>query len=71
MNTPSTPGYLLDGRKPKGAYHRWTGQDTACRMWSTGGLKQSKPSWVFVSVAPPVRSLCHMCRVNAKISEAA
>ena len=58
--TPS-PGYLLDGRQTKGVYHRWTGRDTACRMWTSGGLKQSKPSWLFVSAPPVAREMCHMC----------
>lgn len=36
---PSTPGFI--GRAiGKGVVHIWDGEDTACRMYSTGGMRQ-------------------------------
>lgn len=55
--------YLFRPRtKKKSAAHIWTGGDTACRMWSTGGIKDKSWSrWVVVSLdfVPP--SVCTMC----------
>jgi len=62
MNLPLKPGFIVRSTPkglPKGAAHIWTGTDTACRMWSTGGLQHSK-RWDYY-IAPPVRicTLCH------------
>lgn len=43
---------------PIGKPHIWTGLDTACRMWSTGGLNQNK-QWMFYDFAPT--ALCRNC----------
>lgn len=56
--------YLLNERKPKSMAHLWLGADTACRLWSTGGIKQSRPGWI-TSPTPVGRSLCQMCLINA------
>lgn len=56
--------YLFNERKPKSMAHLWLGQDTACRLWSTGGIKQSRPGWI-TSPTPMGRSLCQMCLINA------
>jgi hypothetical protein len=55
--------YLYNELKPMGKYHLWNGSDTSCRMWSTGGLKQSRPGWVFVEKKPE-RDFSQMCMVN-------
>lgn len=45
-----------NGKKVKA--HIWTGSDTACRMWSTGGLKQ--PRFEVVGERGD-HEICHMC----------
>jgi len=47
-----------DGKKQRA--HIWTGDDTACRMWSTGGLKQDRFE---VCDNPRDREICFMCRM--------
>jgi hypothetical protein len=49
-------GYLVRLRSPKVA-HLWTGEDTACKMASTGGLEPSKYALVAKAPVP----LCSMC----------
>jgi hypothetical protein len=45
----------------KSKSHIWTGDDTACRMWSTGGLNRTR-RWVVEDKA--LRPICTMCLVN-------
>lgn len=56
--------YLLNERKPKSMAHLWDGRDTACRLWSTGGIKQSRPGWI-TTTTPMGRSMCQMCLIKA------
>lgn len=56
--------FLFNELKPKGKYHHFDGRDTACTLWSTGGIKQDRPGWRVVDI-PPARELCHMCREAA------
>ncbi len=44
--------------EPNGKTHVFTGNDTLCRMWSTGGLKQHKYGFFD---SPPTR-VCMNCR---------
>jgi hypothetical protein len=53
--------YLYRTRKHGSRCHVWIGADTACRMWSTGGLKHSLPDWAKASTMPPGREVCSMC----------
>lgn len=55
--------YLFNEKKAKGKYHIWTGVDTKCRMWSTGGIKKTRPGWQWVGEIP-ARDFCQMCIVN-------
>jgi len=59
---PNKAGYICreHGIKgfPNGRSHLWLGDDTACRMWSTGGLNQKK-RWGFY-LAPPTE-VCQNC----------
>lgn len=34
--------YLVNKKRPSGMMHIWTGSDTKCRMWSTGGIVNKK-----------------------------
>jgi hypothetical protein len=34
--------FLIRKTGAKARAHLWMGDDTACRMWSTGGLKRSR-----------------------------
>lgn len=61
--------YLMNERKAKAAAHVWLGADTACRMWSTGGMDTSKPAWI-TAASPMGRRVCTMCE-SAPIREAA
>lgn len=45
------------GKKPRS--HIWNGTDTACRMWSTGGMNQSK-QWEVVQ--KQIGTICAMCQ---------
>jgi hypothetical protein len=56
--------YLYDAMKRNSRAHIWTGSDTGCRMWSTGGLKQSKPGWQ-VGDSKGERDICQMCSLSA------
>lgn len=47
--------------------HHWNGIDTACRMWSTGGLKKSK-KWLILKTSEN-RPICHMCQIVMKKNE--
>lgn len=50
--------YLVNKKKPNGMMHIWTGSDTKCRMWSTGGIINKK-KWA----KTPEQSgrICKMC----------
>ena len=57
--------YLFNLNKTGSAAHIWLGSDTACRMYSTGGLRPGNKK-TFPS--PMGKRVCHMCQVNmAKI----
>ena len=56
--------FLFNGLKSNGKYHYWDGRDTACRLWSTGGINQARAGWEVVPT-PPARPLCHMCKESA------
>lgn len=50
-------------KKKRLVAHIWTGEDTACRMWSTGGIphKERYETSIDQRGAP----ICTMCRANA------
>lgn len=50
--------YLLRVSKDKPAAHVWTGKDTACRMWSSGGLS---PSGMRLAESQMGHRLCKLC----------
>lgn len=52
------PQYLIRNVGSKNSAHVWLGTDTACRMWSTGGMKQSRFS---VTECNKGRDICQMC----------
>lgn len=58
--------YLIRGwnKQQKTAAHLWNGWDTACRMWSTGGLRNKKAYTVHPDTGG--RRVCSMCRNVAK-----
>lgn len=53
--------YLYDIDKPKRAAHIWTGDDSACRMLSTGGMRIGKKT---IHDELGNRSVCVMCSNN-------
>lgn len=53
--------YLFNDRKPSAKAHLWDGRDTACRMWSTGGMQTARPGWA-VRTTAGARGICHMCQ---------
>lgn len=62
--------YLIRKIGAKARAHLWNGEDTACRMWSTGGLKKSRFE---VKDEKGAHEICLMCTNNAmeKADEAA
>ena len=50
--------YLLNPKKKKSSSHIWTGADTACRLYSTGGMVPSKQQIFSQTFGKP---LCQMC----------
>lgn len=68
-------GFLYNEKTEHSPFHVWTGSDTACRMWSTGGISgKSKAGWVVVTYTPSPydRAPCAMCkRAKTVIGEGA
>jgi hypothetical protein len=54
-------GRYLISKKQKSVAHIWTGNDTACRMYSTGGMSKSRKS---VSDNPNGKPICVMCKAS-------
>jgi very-short-patch-repair endonuclease len=50
--------FLMRGESARIA-HLWTGSDTLCRMFSTGGMRQDRFS---VHMDPGAAEICHLCR---------
>lgn len=55
--------YFYNSKRKKTAAHIWTGEDTACRMLSTGGLKAGAK---MLHDRLDDRRVCQMCQVNFK-----
>lgn len=45
----------------KAVAHVWNGEDTACRLWSTGGIGRSRP--YEVQEVRGDHPICHMCKM--------
>lgn len=58
-----TNEFLIRKTGLKARAHLWTGEDTACRMWSTGGLKRSRFD---VKSERGEHEICVMCINNSK-----
>lgn len=55
--------YLIRKMGTRQKAHIWTGEDTACRMWSTNGLKKD----LFVLHETTLgKDICLMCSNNNK-----
>jgi hypothetical protein len=50
--------FLIRNEGKKSKAHIWIESDTACRMWSTEGIKKSRYS---VTETRGDREICHMC----------
>lgn len=50
--------FLIRKTGTKAKAHIWLGGDTACRMWSTGGMKQSRFE-VYTELGS--HEICHLC----------
>ncbi len=58
--------YLIRNKpKAKMRAHIWTGTDTACRMWSTGGLISRKGYSVHSTAEG--RDICQMCKAATDV----
>jgi len=51
---------LVNKRKRSPIAHLWTGYDTACRQWSTGGIKAKKQYAVLPDNSGHFQ-ICTMC----------
>ena len=50
--------FMIRKTGAKAKAHIWNGVDTACRMWSTGGLKKSRYE---EQEDRGAHEVCHMC----------
>jgi hypothetical protein len=50
--------WLIRSKGKKQKAHVWTGTDTLCRMWSTGGMK---PTRFQVRAERGDKEICFMC----------
>lgn len=58
-------GYMYNAASGRKLAHLWTGADTACHMWSSGGINRARGEWrVFDD--PAGKRICNQCRNNAK-----
>ena len=57
--------YFYNPDRVKTVAHLWTGTDTYCRMWSTGGLAGKKAKGNRVMGVLDNRTVCKMCKNNA------
>lgn len=56
--------YLLNPNKHKSAAHLWTGNNTVCKMYGTGGMTKSRQ---ITSLTARGKPICTMClSVNAR-----
>ncbi len=62
--------YLMNVLKKKSAAHVVVGNDTACRLWSTGGISPSRAGWEQKQTVMG-RRVCFMCFVNLSKQAAA
>lgn len=57
--------FLIRDSNPNATAHHWDGHDTACKMWSTGGMNKNK-KWS-IRAASGSHPICTMCaNVQAK-----
>ena len=57
--------YLIRrGKGTKPITHIWLGDDTACRMVSTGGIKIDSARRRWVQIDRIIGSVCQMCKTN-------
>lgn len=69
MNLPDKAGYIARRNsrgRVSGKTHLWNGQDTMCRMWSSGGL-QAKHQYRYF-FAPP-SEFCSNCHADRHVIE--
>lgn len=53
--------FLVPTKKLGASNHIWLGQDTACKMYSSGTIKKD----YYTEADQPISdNLCHMCQVN-------
>jgi hypothetical protein len=55
--------YYFNPKKKSTVAHIWTGEDTACKMLSTGGIKPGRKQ---ITDKVNDRPICMMCRESAK-----
>ena len=60
--------FLYNAKKTTSAAHIWTGNDTACRMWSTGGFLMGNKK---LHDDAGKRRICMMCQSQFKKYELA
>ena len=59
----TTKKYLIRrGKRGKPITHIWTGNDTACKMVSCGGINVETKKWVHID--RKIGSICVMCENN-------
>ena len=56
-------GFFYNGESARKLAHIWTGSDTACHMWSSGGIARNKGQWQVFATADGKR-ICNQCQNN-------
>lgn len=62
ISMPTEWGFVAHKQPGRGSAHIWVGNDTACRLWSTGGLVCVKS---FEWMPEPDRKVCKLCDETA------
>jgi hypothetical protein len=68
-DTASLHGRYLVSKKKKSVAHIWTGNDTACRMYSTGGMSKFKKSVSDNTHGKPICTMCQSAVQNNSIAK--
>lgn len=67
MNKTAWPEFLYRKSGQKSKAHYWNGQDTACCMWSTGGMDHDR-EWV-VSKTADGHPICKLCKDRPEVGD--
>lgn len=50
--------YLLNPNKHKSAAHLWTGSNTVCKMYGSGGMNKRRQKVSVITLGKPICTMC-------------